>query len=92
MIATATMTSKGQVTIPVRVRRELGFRPGIQIAFVEEDGRVYVENAARLAFTRLQEAMEGEAERLGLRSEEDVVAMIKEIRRERWEEAHAGNA
>ena len=92
MIATATMTSKGQVTVPARIRRQYGLNTGDQIAFVEEAGRLYVANASYLALTRLQEAMEGEAERLGLRSEEDVVAMIKEIRRERWEEAHAGNA
>ena len=92
MIATATMTSKGQVTVPARIRRQYGFSQGDQIVFVEEGGRLYLENAVSLAFTRLQQAMEGEAERVGLKSEVDVDDMIKEIRRQRWVEAHAGNA
>jgi AbrB family looped-hinge helix DNA binding protein len=32
------VTSKGQVTIPVAVRHELGLRPGDRIEFVKVDG------------------------------------------------------
>jgi antitoxin PrlF len=32
---TATMTSKGQVTIPVKVREALGLKPGTRIDFYE---------------------------------------------------------
>lgn len=40
----ATLTSKGQVTIPKAVRDELGLRVGDQVAFrVLEDGTVIVE-------------------------------------------------
>jgi AbrB family looped-hinge helix DNA binding protein len=36
---TATMTSKGQITIPIKVRRALGLKPGVRIDFYEvEDG------------------------------------------------------
>ena len=36
---TATMTSKGQITIPVKVRKALGLKPGVRIDFYEvEDG------------------------------------------------------
>ena len=92
MLATATMSSKGQVTIPRKVRQQLGVGQGDQLVFVEEDGRFYIENPTVLAFTRLQQAMVGEAERLGLKSEDDVVDMIKEMRRERWEASHARDA
>jgi antitoxin PrlF len=37
---TSTLTSKGQVTIPARVRRMLGLKPGDQVAFVVEDDQV----------------------------------------------------
>lgn len=41
---TATITSKGQITIPKLVRDELGLREGDRVAFrVLEDGRVVVE-------------------------------------------------
>ena len=34
-----TMTSKGQITIPVKVRRALGLKPGVRIDLYElEDG------------------------------------------------------
>lgn len=33
----ATVTSKGQVTIPVDVRTKLGLRPGSRLAFVPTD-------------------------------------------------------
>ncbi|MEX1255367.1 MAG: AbrB/MazE/SpoVT family DNA-binding domain-containing protein [Dehalococcoidia bacterium] len=37
---TAKVTSKGQVTIPKKVRDGLGIRPGDELAFVQ-DGRGY---------------------------------------------------
>ena len=36
-MASATVTSKGQVTIPVEVRTKLGLRPGSRLAFVPTD-------------------------------------------------------
>ena len=81
----AKITSKGQVTIPVDVRRRMNLKDGDKIIFLEQDGRFYIENAALIAISRMQEAFAGEAERLGLKSEDDVVAMVKEIRRDRWE-------
>ncbi|NJN47662.1 MAG: AbrB/MazE/SpoVT family DNA-binding domain-containing protein [Candidatus Competibacteraceae bacterium] len=37
---TSTLTAKGQVTIPVEVRRLLNLKSGDQVAFVVEDGRI----------------------------------------------------
>jgi antitoxin PrlF len=39
----ATVTSKGQVTIPVAVREALGIRRGTRILFRVEDERVLIE-------------------------------------------------
>lgn len=36
-MATATLTSKGQITIPVQVRASLGITAGDRIEFVEEE-------------------------------------------------------
>ena len=33
-MSSATVTSKGQITIPVEVRNKLGLRPGSRLAFV----------------------------------------------------------
>lgn len=40
----ATVTSKGQVTIPVAVREALGIRRGTRILFRLEDERVLIEH------------------------------------------------
>ena len=41
----SSMTTKGQVTIPVEVRRLLGFKPHDKVAFVVDDGCVCLEHA-----------------------------------------------
>lgn len=38
-----TASSKGQVTIPVAIRRKLGIEPGSAVRFVERDGLVVLE-------------------------------------------------
>ena len=43
------MTSKGQVTIPVTVRYQLGIRPGDEVVFSIEDGRGVFRRASALA-------------------------------------------
>jgi len=57
----------------------------------EEDGKVVIANASYMAFKEMQQTMQGEAERQGLSSEEDVNKLIKEVRKEMWEEKHADN-
>jgi antitoxin PrlF len=38
------MTTKGQVTIPKRLRDHLGLKPGSDVAFeIAQDGRVYLK-------------------------------------------------
>lgn len=37
-MASAAVTSKGQITIPVEVRRKLGLKPGDRVRFVEGEG------------------------------------------------------
>jgi AbrB family looped-hinge helix DNA binding protein len=92
MFDVSRVTSKGQVTIPVEMRRKLGIKEGDKVVFVEQSGSIVIANAAMLAFLELQNALTGEAERLGLRDEQDVVAMVKEVRHEMWEERNGGNA
>ena len=36
------ITTKGQVTIPRKIRESLGITTNTEIDFVEEDGRVYI--------------------------------------------------
>jgi AbrB family looped-hinge helix DNA binding protein len=41
------ITSKGQVTIPLRIRERYGLMPETQVEFVERDGVVIVQKATR---------------------------------------------
>ena len=42
---TAKVTSKGQVTIPKKVREALGVQPGEEVGFEEKDGVVLIKKA-----------------------------------------------
>ena len=51
---TATLTSRGQTTVPKEVRDHLGLKPGDRLRFgIQEDGRVVIE-AATLSIRRLR--------------------------------------
>ena len=41
----AKVTSKGQVTIPKRVRERLGVQPGEDVGFEEKDGLMLIKKA-----------------------------------------------
>lgn len=43
MVCIGTLTSKGQITVPVEVRRWLGLKQGDQVEFVEEAGRIFLK-------------------------------------------------
>jgi AbrB family looped-hinge helix DNA binding protein len=88
----AKITTKGQITIPVAIRKNMKLKDGDKVLFIQDGDRYYVENAAMVAINRMQEVFAGEAERLGLQSEDDVVTMVKEIRHDRWEKHRADNA
>jgi antitoxin PrlF len=40
-VPASTVTSKGQITIPLEVRQSLGLRPGSRVNFVRTDAGVY---------------------------------------------------
>ncbi|MCL2341973.1 MAG: AbrB/MazE/SpoVT family DNA-binding domain-containing protein [Firmicutes bacterium] len=79
----AKITSKGQITLPISIRKQLNLKDGSKVAFIEKDGMYILINPVSLAISEVREAFEGEAERLGLKDENDVAQMIKEVRKER---------
>lgn len=79
----AKVTSKGQITIPVDIRRKLGIKEGDKILFIEEQGRVIMMNSSMDALRKAQDEFAGEAERLGLTGEEDVASLVAQLRQER---------
>ena len=53
--------------------------------YIEKAGKIFMANDTLDAFTQAQAAFAGEAQRLGLESEQDVIDLLAEIRRERRE-------
>lgn len=91
MIEIARVTSKGQVTIPVEIRRRLKVNAGDKLVFVEDQGRIVLENSAALVFRTIQQEMRGKAARAGIKSEDDVTALVEEVRQEIWDNRNAHN-
>lgn len=78
----AKVMAKGQITIPKDIREVLGVSCGDRVTFLVEGGAVRVVNSAVYAMQMLQREMTGEAARAGIVSDEDVMAMVKELRSE----------
>ena len=45
MTPSSTISSKGQVTIPIEVRHRLGLKEGDKVEFVQEEGRTFLRPA-----------------------------------------------
>jgi len=80
MIDNAKVLPKGQITIPKDIREHLKINVGDRLTLVCENERLVVMNSAMFALKEFQKAMEGEAEKAGLHSDDDVVGLIMEMR------------
>ena len=61
-------------------------KEGDKILLVEDQGRVIMMNSSMEALWEAQTAFEAEAERLGIKDEQDVTDLIRDLRRERMED------
>ena len=87
----AKITNRCQITIPVDIRKKLGLKEGSKVVFVEDGDKIIFANATKIAFENIRKAFSGEAERLGIKDEQDIVALVDEVRKEMWEERYANN-
>jgi AbrB family looped-hinge helix DNA binding protein len=85
LVDTAKVMAKGQITLPKDIRDALGVQTGDRVTLIRKDDQVIMMNSAVYAMKMLQTAMAGEAEKVGLKSEEDVMAMIAAMRNEEKE-------
>lgn len=88
----AKITTRGQITIPVAIRKKLGVRDGDKVIFMEDRGHIFMENASMVTLREAQRAFAGEAERAGLKTEGDVVALVKEVRSDGWRRRNESDA
>lgn len=77
----AKLSTNGQITVPVEIRRMLGLKSGDKILFYQkENGEVIMSNASSQAIRKAQTAFAGAAEEMGISDEDDVQKLIDELR------------
>ena len=77
----AKLSSNGQITVPVEVRRSLGLKSGDKILFFQnQGGEMVIVNASAQALAKAQDAFAGLAQKLGVKNEDDVQALVDEVR------------
>ena len=85
IIDNAKVLPNGQITIPKDIRNSLRINVGDRLTLVCEKDRLILMNSAMFAMKEFQKAMEGEAEKEGLYSDDDVVELIMQMRRGEYE-------
>ena len=77
----AKLSANGQITVPVEIRRKLGLKSGDKILFLQnQNGEIVVSNASAAAIRKAQEAFAGAAGAIGVSGEEDIQALVEEVR------------
>ena len=87
MVNVATVTSKGQITLPVSIRKRLGLRKGSKIVFLEagEEIRIFKEEDLERRFAVFDHMREDS--RLTRR---ELRALVKEAKDRLWKDHFAG--
>ena len=77
----AKVSENGQITVPVEIRRLLDLKSGDKVLFFQkQDGDIVISNASAQAIRKAQAAFAGAAEEIGVSNEDDVQALVDEIR------------
>lgn len=58
--AVSTVTTKGQLVIPSRLRRKYGIRKGTRVAIIEEETRIILQPLTREYIRSLRGSLKGE--------------------------------
>jgi len=77
MAIEATVTSKGQITIPKEVRKSLGLKRGKKVVFISEGRRVIIMAKTKYPLKKLEELRK----ELPTISESELRQMIKESKK-----------
>jgi AbrB family looped-hinge helix DNA binding protein len=78
----ATITSRGQITIPAKVRRKLGLETGNKVFFFDDGDNVVIKKKSpTAALEAIQDVLAPLAAEKGILTDDDVVALVKEYRK-----------
>jgi AbrB family looped-hinge helix DNA binding protein len=79
---TVKISARGQITIPYAIRARMNLKGGDTVAFLEEGEKVYVLNTDLPALRAIQQKMKGKGESVGFNTPDDVVAYIRNMRKQ----------
>ena len=71
----ARVSSNGQITVPIEIRRKLAIREGDKIVFFEKNGEIIIKNSSLLAIRETQAELDG----INI-SEEDILNDVMDLR------------
>lgn len=55
---TSVVTSKGQIVIPVKIRRKYGMKSGTKVAIIEQEGKLILQPLDKNYFNKLAGIMD----------------------------------
>ena len=77
----AKVSARGQITVPLEIRRMLNLKSGDRMLFLQtHGGEIVVRNASADPIRKAQSSFVGAAEVLGVHGEEDVQSLVDELR------------
>lgn len=85
LVEGAKVMSKGQITLPKEFRDKLHVSTGDRVVLIWDGDRVVMMNAGIYAMRMLQRGFAGAAEEAGIGSDDEVNALISELRHEKPE-------
>lgn len=71
----AKISSNGQITVPIEIRRRLSLKEGDKIMFLEKNGEVVLKNSSLLAIREAQASLSD----IDM-SEDDILSDVMEVR------------
>ena len=77
------VNDNGQITIPNSITESLGIAKGEEFRLIKKNKYYIMMPSDYDPLTEIQNLMEGEAEKVGWKSEEDIIEFMRELRRER---------
>ncbi len=77
----AKISSNGQITIPMEIRKLLDLKSGDKVLFLQnKDGEIIITNASAQAIYKAQSVFADAAKELDLKDEYDVQKLVDEVR------------
>jgi len=82
IIEIGTVSSRGQICIPNKIREDMGLKEGSKLLFVLNDSSLLIKRVNMQTFEEITRPLKEEAKKSGLK-ESDVVGIVHRFRKER---------